>query len=268
MPPGMLLGYNVFWTGDGLDGLSLVQRCAIAKEAKIAKIAIVILVAFLAGFFTHYGISPTTRPEPTYTAYGVYVGDMHIHTTYSDGRGTPIEVITEARRQRLDFIAITDHHTIAGAIEARDVSEGSPLVIVGQEVTTPWGHVLAYGLTETVAEDLGPEETIALIHAQDAVAFAAHPWSKWSVKDITAIGLDGYEIVNKGNLWPEIPSWVDQYPWVGNSDAHDSSDIGMVRMYVFATALTQEAILEAILGGKCVITYGEVFIGREALVAQ
>ena len=261
----MLLQYNVFGTGDGLDGLSLVQRCAMAKKAKITKIAIVILVAFLAGFFTHYGISPITRPEPTYAGY---VGDMHIHTTYSDGRGTPIEVITEARRQRLDFIAITDHHTIAGAIEARDVSEGSPLVIIGQEVTTPWGHVLAYGLTETVVEDLGPEETIALIHAQGAVAFAAHPWSRWSVSDIKAIGLDGYEIVNEGNLWPEMPSWVDQYPWVGNSDAHNPSNIGMVRMYVFATTLTQEAILEAILGGKCVITYGEAFIGREALVAQ
>ena len=228
-----------------------------------AKIAIVILSTFLVGFFTHYGIWPRAGLE---TAYSVYVGDMHIHTTYSDGIGTSMMVIREAKRQHLDFIAITDHHTIAGAIKARDAAEGSPLVIIGQEVTTPWGHVLAYNLKETIPEDLGPEETIALIRAQGAVAFAAHPWWGWSVSDIEAIGLDGYEIVNRGEVWSEKPSWVDKYPWVGGSDAHYLSDIGTVRMYVFATALTEEAILEAILSGRCVITSEEVFIGREALV--
>jgi len=39
--------------------------------------------------------------------------EMHCHSTRSDGRNTPEEVISEAVRLDLDFLALTDHDTIA-----------------------------------------------------------------------------------------------------------------------------------------------------------
>ena len=44
--------------------------------------------------------------------------DLHIHTTASDGTLTPAEVVSQADRLKLKAIAITDHDTVAGSIEA------------------------------------------------------------------------------------------------------------------------------------------------------
>ena len=60
--------------------------------------------------------------------------DPHMHTTYSDGLGTPREVLDRAVELGLDVIAITDHDTVDGALEAREMAtrEAYPLdVIVG-----------------------------------------------------------------------------------------------------------------------------------------
>ncbi len=58
------------------------------------------------------------------------------------------------RRTTLDVIAITDHDTIAGALEAQQ-SRGAPLprveIIVGEEVSTRDGHVVGLFLTERIA---------------------------------------------------------------------------------------------------------------------
>ncbi|MDQ2830729.1 MAG: PHP domain-containing protein, partial [Chloroflexota bacterium] len=73
--------------------------------------------------------------------------DPHTHTTYSDGLGTPREVVETAIARGLDVIAVTDHDSVAGALAARTLvrEEGYPLgVIVGSEVTTARGvHLLA-----------------------------------------------------------------------------------------------------------------------------
>ena len=75
--------------------------------------------------------------------------DLHIHTTASDGKLSPSEVIEHALKTDLDVIAISDHDTIAGVAEARRASEGTPLKVVNAaEVSTIFEgkecHLLAY----------------------------------------------------------------------------------------------------------------------------
>ena len=76
--------------------------------------------------------------------------DLHIHSTASDGRLTPAEVVQEAARRGLKFIALADHDTVDGIAPAQAAAKSFPglKVIPGVEISTdiPEGeaHVLGY----------------------------------------------------------------------------------------------------------------------------
>lgn len=75
--------------------------------------------------------------------------DLHIHTTASDGHSTPTEIVQSAREHKLDVISITDHDTIRGYLEAREVAEEYKIKLLpGVEITADFGgrecHLLAY----------------------------------------------------------------------------------------------------------------------------
>lgn len=62
--------------------------------------------------------------------------DLHVHTTFSDGTYTPVELVSLARRAGLAAVAITDHDTLAGVAVAQAAAAGSSLEIIpGVEIT-------------------------------------------------------------------------------------------------------------------------------------
>lgn len=77
------------------------------------------------------------------------------------------------RQRGLDKVAITDHNTIAGALALREMAP--ELVIVGEEIRTSAGELIAYFLEEEVPRGLSPQETIARIRAQEGVVAVPHP---------------------------------------------------------------------------------------------
>ena len=76
--------------------------------------------------------------------------DLHIHSTASDGRLTPAEVIREAAGRGLVYIALADHDSVDGIAAARAAAQSLPnlTVIPGIEISTdiPQGevHILGY----------------------------------------------------------------------------------------------------------------------------
>ncbi|KOV58478.1 phosphoesterase [Streptomyces sp. NRRL WC-3618] len=74
-----------------------------------------------------------------------YRGDCHLHTWYSDGKRTPAEIATLARAAGLDFINSSDHNTPSSHAHWADQAGDDLLIMVGEEVTTRNGHVLALG---------------------------------------------------------------------------------------------------------------------------
>jgi len=76
--------------------------------------------------------------------------DLHLHTTYSDGRLTPGELIQIAAEQGISVIAITDHDTVNGIEPALQAMECFPYVTVipGVEINTDVHqgevHILGY----------------------------------------------------------------------------------------------------------------------------
>ncbi len=161
--------------------------------------------------------------------------DMHIHTTYSpDGMVPPKDVLKIAKKRGLDAIAITDHNEIKGALKAKELKIIP--VIVGIEISTSSGHVLAYNVDELIPRGLSVEETIERIHENGGIAVIAHPYRFWSgvgeketLKNIKKV--DGIEIFNgrckkKSNekarkLW-ETYGGI----FTAGSDAHYPDEIG------------------------------------------
>ena len=102
-----------------------------------------------------------------------------MHTTASDGWPTPQELVDHAaRRARLDVIAVTDHDTIEGALRAREYAAKRARfhVIVGEEVSSRDGHIVALFLERRVRPGMSAAATVHAIHDQGGLAIAAHPF--------------------------------------------------------------------------------------------
>lgn len=68
------------------------------------------------------------------------VYDLHCHSTASDGRLTPADVVARAIEQGVDVLALTDHDTVAGLAEAQNAAAGTDLRLInGIEFSSQWG---------------------------------------------------------------------------------------------------------------------------------
>ncbi|MGH7777420.1 MAG: CehA/McbA family metallohydrolase [Candidatus Dormibacterales bacterium] len=169
--------------------------------------------------------------------------DLHIHTSFSDGRDGPEAVVAAAARAHLDVIAVTDHDTMEGswlaAVAAAEREDG-PAVIPALEVTTAHGHVVGLYLREPVAAGMSPAETVRAIRAQGGLAVAVHPF--WRPADsergggvgpaiLAEVFFDATETLNGGpvpSMW-RANRRARRAPvgaLMGGSDAHAASAVG------------------------------------------
>ena len=85
--------------------------------------------------------------------------DMHLHTLYSDGTVSVGALLDHVEAEtNLDVIAITDHERIDGALRAREMHAAGPYsfeLVVGEEITTRRGHVLALFINSMCARTRG-----------------------------------------------------------------------------------------------------------------
>ena len=142
--------------------------------------------------------------------------DTHVHTYYSgisnyrilrfpESVTKPSEQVDCARRNGMDILCITDHDAVKGAFEAQEYAKQYDdfEVIIGEEVSTADGEVLAYWLNELIPPGLSIEETLDIIHSQGGVAVAPHPFSFYvpCLQDrIFDLDLEGIEVINGGHV--------------------------------------------------------------------
>jgi predicted metal-dependent phosphoesterase TrpH len=190
--------------------------------------------------------------------------DLHIHTTFSDGWPGPVEVVRRGWRLGLDVIAVTDHDTIEGALWAADYAGrlgAGPEVIVGEEVSTRQGHVVGLFLEKRVRPGLSAAATVAAVHEQGGIAFAAHPFwrteSQARGRGVHGVGwqaaevdFDGIEVENSTPgfyLFNQMAVRLNQdigLAPLGNSDAHILDAMG--RSYTSFPGQTAAALRLAI----------------------
>jgi hypothetical protein len=140
---------------------------------------------------------------PSATAPPALRGAMHIHTTNSDGSGTPDEVAAAAARAGLSFIILTDHGDGTRLADTATYRSGV-LVIDAVEISTSGGHVIALGLPRAPYPLRGePDDVLDDISRLGAMSIVAHPTSgkadlRWHGKDRP---YDGIEWLNGDSEW-------------------------------------------------------------------
>jgi predicted metal-dependent phosphoesterase TrpH len=107
--------------------------------------------------------------------------DLHIHSAVGDGLATVAQILDFVEhRTDLDLIAITDHDEIRGGLEARDLAASRGYrfeVIVGTEITTRQGHLLAYDVGRRYPMLRSLRDSIAAVHADGGFVVVPHPLS-------------------------------------------------------------------------------------------
>lgn len=127
--------------------------------------------------------------------------DLHAHSTYSpDGSLSPEKLVRIAQLKGLSGIAVTDHNTIKGGLEARKHETESFKVIVGEEIRTTRGDLIGLFLTEEInSRDF--QKVVVEIREQGGLAIIPHPFdmfrdSAMNPTDEEAKIVDGLEVFN------------------------------------------------------------------------
>ena len=168
--------------------------------------------------------------------------EFHCHTIYSkDSLVTAEKLIDTCRKKGIDRIVITDHNTTAGAFHAQKID--SQRVIVGEEILTQKGELLAAFIEEEIPAGLSPHETIDILRDQGAFISVSHPFDNmrrghWELTDLLEIAplIDAIEVFNARCMTADYNHQAEKFAaehelcgTVG-SDAHSAFEIGRAAM--------------------------------------
>jgi predicted metal-dependent phosphoesterase TrpH len=168
--------------------------------------------------------------------------DLHCHTRYSPDSLTTVEALLYwMDRRGLDMVSITDHNTIAGALDFQ--SRAPDRFLVGEEIKTSQGELLALFVVEEVPPGLSIQETIDRVRVQGGLVGVSHPLDRVrgeavgpDVLDDIHIQLDFVEVLNARTTFPSDNQRARELaarwglPGSAGSDAHAPFEVG--RAYV------------------------------------
>lgn len=219
-----------------------------------------------------------------------YKGNLHMHTTVSDGVLTPKEAVARYREAGYDFVALTDHRAVNPAWEGEDF-----LVLSGAEYDTgdpdgemPLYHIVGIGMLDTpdlyypqgrYARRAYPsaQEIISAIRHVGGEAILAHPaWSVTDPEDVYGLrGLLGAEICNTYSGLPWNPGRADSSAYfdiwgkrgkllsaIASDDSHRYEG-EECRSFVMVNApqLERQSVMEALRAGDFYASEGPAFYG-------
>jgi predicted metal-dependent phosphoesterase TrpH len=164
--------------------------------------------------------------------------EFHCHTNASkDSLTSPADLIRAARKKGIDRLIITDHNSIAGAKAASLLDP--ELVIMGEEIMTTRGEILASFVKEEIPRGLTPRETIRRLKDQGAFISVSHPFDElreggWQENDLLEIlpDVDAIEVYNSRCMFPRFnrraKEFAEKHHIAGTvgSDAHAAFEVG------------------------------------------
>lgn len=222
------------------------------------------------------GVTVTYELSFTPKETRLLIGDIHTHTTGSDGVLSPQELATHAKRHGFDFLAITDHNQITPSETLRRISEVTGITLIpGIEWTHYQGHANFLGVDHPYDAPFFThtnEETQSRFDSareRGALIVINHPCddSCGFHYDLNVLPFDCIEIWNgpmrESNLravglWQSLLASGKKIPAVGGSDYHRDNlfqILGGPCMGVYAQSNSPQDILTAIRQGHSFITF-------------
>ncbi len=168
--------------------------------------------------------------------------EFHCHTIFSKDSLLPVEKLLETcQRRGIDRVVITDHNEIAGAERARAIDPQR--VIVGEEIMTSKGELLAAFVEEKIPPGLPPLEAITRLREQGAFISVSHPFDvmrkgHWELSELEQIVpfVDAIETFNARCFSSEYNQLAQTFAQengilgTAGSDAHAAFELGKARM--------------------------------------
>ena len=160
-----------------------------------------------------------------------YRGVIHVHSTYSDGKGCVDRIADAANRTRADFVILTDHNTMKAREEGHEGWHRGTLLLVGEEITpdTNADHYLAFGIATAIAPSPDPAKNVEAVRRQGGIGIIAHPtggafvkgtyveypWTNWEAGTFAGIEIWNhiYDITGKSRNIIQLVLYV-LFPWL------------------------------------------------------
>ncbi len=164
--------------------------------------------------------------------------ELHCHTdASSDSLLSLPNLLKTCQRKKIDKVAITDHNTIQNALLAQKIAPEK--IIVGEEILTCQGELLAFFVKEEIPAGMDALETIKELRQQGAFISISHPYDHfrkghWQETDLMQIAdlVDGIEVFNARCIMNhhnfQAQTFASKHtliPTVG-SDAHSALEVG------------------------------------------
>ncbi len=216
-----------------------------------------------------------------------YKGDLHAHSTHSDGDSPVADIIARAEDLGLNFFALTDHDTSMQGNPSHfsdpDYYSEKMVLLYGVEWTSGLGHANIWSSAPFAYQELWQANrendaaaAIAAAHTQEALFSINHPAASlccpWEYLEES--GIDSIEIWNSMYSFPNFSGFAVHHFWddllksgrritgVGGSDTHHLKDWmslffghGNPTTWVYAEEKTADALLAGIRKGHVSISY-------------
>ena len=171
------------------------------------------------------------------------LADLHMHSAHSWDCTTPIdELLDSALAAGLGALAVTDHNTIAGGVEARARRSSAACRCTSSSARRSRppsdGEIIGLFLHEEIPRGLTFAETLERIRAQGGVVYMPHPFDRFHATPARMLleehtdAIDVFEVAN-GRLWLERDNraaahFAQEYGLRrgAGSDAHVPAGIG------------------------------------------
>ena len=187
--------------------------------------------------------------------------DLHCHTSASfDSLASPDAVVRAAASRGLTHLAVTDHDRIDGALRARDAAPAELTVLLGEEIKTADGDLVAVFIEKLVPPGLSAIETIAAVREQGGLVGVPHPFDRLrgyghkSGADLADIAdkvdwIEAYNarVIGSGaNEKAAIFAKERGLPGVCGSDSHTVMEVGVAYNAVTGDPSTPAGLLAAL----------------------
>ena len=191
-------------------------------------------------------------------------GNLHTHTTNSDGPYSPQDTIDAYAARGYDFLMLSDHDqlTDVAALDHRGM-----VLVPGNELSADGSHVLHVNARRCLPPNGDRQAVIDAINAEDGLAIVCHPNWLESFNHCpqefleTWTGYAGIEIYNSLIRWvPGSPLATDRWDrllaqgrrvWgYANDDCHWPETIGIASNVVQAAPGDADAIVDALREGR------------------